>query len=330
MKYGAEETGGSSSGFAATALLPSLLEPRAISSSPVAVALRESQDESALLELVPASRAADVPDPAGSTSPVFGRVLDDLSGAPIPGTRIILDGTDVAVAGSTGVFEFSSVPVGRHSIRVEQLGYEVLDTDITLVEGPGIFLDVTLGVRPIELDPIVVFALPRRGLIDLYDLRHRVRLGFGSFVTAEEISVRGSPPMSSLVRTLPSIRMIGGTQPVFRDAFSFGQGWCSPTFYLDGMKVGSFDGIKRVETMDVALIEGYAGAASVPGEFSGSDARCGVIAVWTDRGAGLPLSSLIEAWKKGGVEISIAIQITRLAARDLGGQTGPAAEFQSR
>ena len=148
MKYGAEETGGSSSGFAATALLPSLLEPRAISSSPVAVALRESQDESALLELVPASRAADVPDPAGSTSPVFGRVLDDLSGAPIPGTRIILDGTDVAVAGSTGVFEFSSVPVGRHSIRVEQLGYEVLDTDITLVEGPGIFLDVTLGCTP--------------------------------------------------------------------------------------------------------------------------------------------------------------------------------------
>ena len=183
---------------------------------------------------------------------------------------------------------------------MEQLGYEVLDTDSTLVEGPGIVLDVTLGVRPIELDPIVVFALPRRGLIDLYDLRHRVRLGFGSFVTAEEISVRGSPPMSSLVRTLPSIRMIGGTQPVFRDAFSFGQGWCSPTCYLDGMKVGSFDGIKRVETMDVALIEGYAGAASVPGEFSGSDARCGVIAVWTDRGAGLPLSSLIEAWKKGG------------------------------
>lgn len=46
-------------------------------------------------------------------------------------------------------------------------------------------------------------------------------------------------------------------------------------------------------------MEAYQGAATVPAEFSGSDARCGVIAVWTERGMGLPLKEILEG---GGSE----------------------------
>lgn len=36
-----------------------------------------------------------------------------------------------------------------------------------------------------------------------------------------------------------------------------------------------------VHPSDVAAIEAYAGAASVPAEFGGSTGRCGAIAIWT-------------------------------------------------
>lgn len=47
-------------------------------------------------------------------------------------------------------------------------------------------------------------------------------------------------------------------------------------------------------THNFALVEAHQGAATVPAEFSGSDARCGLIAIWTDRGMGLPLKQILE------------------------------------
>ncbi len=50
-------------------------------------------------------------------------------------------------------------------------------------------------------------------------------------------------------------------------------------YYLDGIDLRGMP--VPISLREVAAVEVYKGAASLPGEFAGSDARCGAIVVWT-------------------------------------------------
>ena len=54
---------------------------------------------------------------------------------------------------------------------------------------------------------------------------------------------------------------------------------CHPTWYIDGVEVHSFE--ESTPIIDIYGIEVYRGAGEIPAEFSGSNAMCGVIVVWT-------------------------------------------------
>ena len=62
-----------------------------------------------------------------------------------------------------------------------------------------------------------------------------------------------------------------------------------PVLYIDGVQVNQpEDGeplreLKLIPAMDIEAVEVYRGAASVPPEFSGPDAMCGALVVWTRR-----------------------------------------------
>jgi len=64
-------------------------------------------------------------------------------------------------------------------------------------------------------------------------------------------------------------------------------GGCPVVFYMDNAKVHSADIVSELLNLvaagDIEAIEIYRSAAEVPGELSGPDARCGVVAVWTRR-----------------------------------------------
>ena len=62
-----------------------------------------------------------------------------------------------------------------------------------------------------------------------------------------------------------------------------------PVIYLDGIRVhrpgsGPMHVLWDVSSLDLEALEVYKGPASVPPEFSGSDAACGAIVIWTKRG----------------------------------------------
>lgn len=73
-----------------------------------------------------------------------------------------------------------------------------------------------------------------------------------------------------------------------RAAMDLVTGGCPVVFYVDNAKVHSADIVSELLNLipagDIEAIEIYRGAAEVPGELSGPDARCGVVAVWTRRG----------------------------------------------
>jgi hypothetical protein len=54
---------------------------------------------------------------------------------------------------------------------------------------------------------------------------------------------------------------------------------CKPTWWIDGVEVRSFH--ENTPIRDIYGIEIYRGPGEVPGEFSGSNAACGVIVMWT-------------------------------------------------
>lgn len=68
------------------------------------------------------------------------------------------------------------------------------------------------------------------------------------------------------------------------------RGPCPPAVYVDRMYVGGgmneepagIDGL--VIPTEVEAVEVYEGPASLPAEFGGSRAGCGVVVIWTRRG----------------------------------------------
>jgi hypothetical protein len=61
---------------------------------------------------------------------------------------------------------------------------------------------------------------------------------------------------------------------------------CQPAVFIDGVQIRAkpMELLFEMHPGSVEGIEVYQGAATVPGEFGGSSAQCGVIAVWTRRG----------------------------------------------
>lgn len=144
------------------------------------------------------------------------------------------------------------------------------------------------------------------------------RLGRGNFLGPEALEERSWTSVTQLLSTLPGVAVSRGlpfflgTAPRMGGAsaneggggnpLSGGGGGaplstsankaCFPAVYVDGMKIrgsgpagsgalgpGGIDGLLSVA--DLAAVEAYDGAAEIPGEFAGSDARCGVVALWT-------------------------------------------------
>ena len=229
-----------------------------------------------------------------------GKVLGRVSAPGGPALRGVLVSVanGSALTDERGFFEVDISDTGRIPVRFEMIGRAtVVDTVETQAE-EGVFLTVAMAVEAIELEPITVTAVSRRRMLHLDDITRRVAMGIGDFVTTDEFSARGYPSFGQFLRGHPGIRIRGGV-PVFRDAVSLSSGACSPTFYVDGVKLRSWGLASELSTLDLEMVELYRGPASTPAEYVDSDSRCGVVVLWTRRGVDLPLAEILD-WRLGG------------------------------
>jgi len=248
---------------------------------------------------------------------VLGRVLKFEGGAPIrtAQVRLLGDETDLhRLTDGQGAFIFSRVPPGTYELVFEHLAYGTYTDTIDVAPGELVNYEAQLEMRAIELEPLVVTverrALPNR-MVRFYD---RMAIGSGRFITRERIDRRQPVRITHMIGELPgvSVGLVPGTAGGSRNMVWFRRNVrldtsgrpvvCAPALYVDGMLLWrgrpgdippSLDDFLNVT--EVEAVEAYYGAASVPAEFSGSDAGCGVIAVWTRSGSTGDLAKLGEA-----------------------------------
>lgn len=252
-----------------------------------------------------------------ATGRVLGQVRDARNDRPVAAASVSVPGRpEAAQSNSRGYFVLSGLPVGEHELSVRHLGYAPLVQQVTVARGLTTEAMIGLSPDPVELAPLVAVATRSRRLetTGFYERREWGELtGGGEFFTAEDIARRNPMRISHMIADVPGVRLGNcGVQAHGCHLYSTrasagfsGQG-CKLDVYIDGTRVirGSDERhageevplpILRMTRMsnvnetvndfvlpvEIEGLEVYTGAASLPAEFSGYDARCGAVVITT-------------------------------------------------
>ena len=232
-----------------------------------------------------------------TTGRLVGRVLDARSHRPVAAAAVSITGRQEEVqTDRRGQFVLSGIPIGPYELSVRHIGYAPLTHVVTVTRGHTTEVDVGLSPDPVELEPLVATATRIRRLETqgFYDRKYWGELiGGGTFFTVQDIERRNPMRLTDLIADASGVRVRCGGRARSCRAYSgrittgFGSIPCQMSVYVDGAPVIQ-PGRRNMTTIDefvlpieVGGVEVYPGAAALPGEFAGSDARCGAIVIWT-------------------------------------------------
>lgn len=265
----------------------------------VGLSARRASQETDRLELRPSGQAVlrrdlqlgpsaplggDAPNRRGDGS-LRGVVVASENGRPVPNAEVRLVGAPPTRADSSGVFVLDALPIGSRMVEVRALGYVPERSAVDIVPGgePVRLAITSLGSL---LDTVRVTAA-RRDRMALSGFADRQKLGYGRFLTADDVARRRPTVFSDLLRNLQGIRLErnveDGTTLIRMRGMR--EDLCSPSIFVDGAYMGEVDADAVdawVPPEKIAGVELYVGT-NVPAQFSAGmiGTGCGSIAVWT-------------------------------------------------
>lgn len=229
-----------------------------------------------------------------SLSVIDGIVTDTLL-TPLSGADVTVVGTGArVVSAENGRFRMLQVPPGQYLLIVRRIGFAPASGIVEVPRSDTVRLSYSLSRSSLLLDTVRV--KERRVTMRMLEFEQRRQQGVGQFITREQIERRGSVAAKDYLRNLSGIDVspLAGEQFAGTIALSRreggslageGAGACAMQVLLDGIVMPRFFNLDLLPPpSQIAGIEVYAGAATVPPQFSGPDRRCGVIAVWTRDG----------------------------------------------
>jgi hypothetical protein len=240
-------------------------------------------------------RARDAVRDADRFSVIDGTVTDTLL-QPLGSADVSVVGTGARVVTSeNGRFLMLQVPPGQYLLVVRRIGYAPTSGIIEVPERDTLRLSYTLVRSSNLLDTVRVRS--SRVTMRMFDFEKRRQQGLGQFITQEEIERRGSIQTSDFLRYMRGVEVsvnttqaFGGTQVYSRrEGGGFDanqqQNYCPMQVLLDGIILPRYFNLDLLPPpKQIAGIEVYSGAATIPPQFGGVDRRCGVVAVWTRDG----------------------------------------------
>jgi Carboxypeptidase regulatory-like domain len=219
-----------------------------------------------------------------------GRVIDSRSRAAISGAQVILDADGRFVnADSTGTYDFAGIPKGMVDLSVRAPTFKVAHYTLQLIGNGNWVQDIELDSIPVDEHAVRLAAVPvtasgRPFNYRLQGFEIRRQSGRGQYLTDDQIRASGASNIQDAVRDMRGVAtdcsgtFYGGC----RIRMITAPARCLPVYFVDGQVDNSFGPTTPIR--DVIAMEVYTGPADVPGEFAGSNAACGVVALWTRSG----------------------------------------------
>ena len=211
---------------------------------------------------------------------IRGRVIDSELGDPLAGAVVRVRGvSSTFITDSLGLFEAIGLPPGEASVNVEMIGFSPGLFKVQLAGSDKLDRDFALDFSGHRLADVVVQARAERLMPRYADFERRRQRGLGAYFRWDELKDRSYTSVGDALRTVRGVRIRCNQQTFECFAAMVRSPQCPPTWWIDGIEVSSFH--ENTPIRDVYGIEIYRGAGEVPGEFSGANAACGVIVMWT-------------------------------------------------
>jgi hypothetical protein len=209
-----------------------------------------------------------------------GRVLDSELGEAVAAAVVrVRPGGEPLSVDSAGRFEVTGLKPGTIEVAVQATGFQSKSWKFTVQEGQTITQDFSLDFTGEKLPDLVVTARAVKLAPRYADFERRRERGVGAYLRWDEIKKKHFNTVGQAMRSIRGVKLECDQQEFecfIRMARTPG---CAPAWYVDGVQVQTFT--ENTPIRDVYGLEIYRGPSEVPGEFTGSNAACGVLVVWT-------------------------------------------------
>lgn len=233
---------------------------------------------------------------------VTGRVVDEDSDEALSGTAVeLLDWRSAVIArtftNDDGTFQLVLPGGGEYRFRASRIGYRRATTPVLRTE-ELLAVEVVIRLDPeaVLLAPLEVTGWARRTKPSpvLQGFRDRMRTGFGTYFTRDDIERRKPGLVTDVLASVPGLQLRSSGRGMHREIFFDRRGdYCPAQIFIDGFllngrsRMTASQAFTLDEAVNPAVVEGievYRGLSSMPAEFLNPDSRCGAVVVWTRRG----------------------------------------------
>jgi hypothetical protein len=225
----------------------------------------------------------------GRSFGVIDGVVSDTNLAPLQGAFVTVLSTKIRVGtGPNGRFRITRVPAGEYLIIVKRVGYRPTSAVIDVAPGDTARLSYTLETVVTELSPVTITEKPSS--LRMGEFLARRKLGFGQFMTAEQIQNVNAVFATEIFRRFQGINVSPNRARQLTEYFALSgreggnpqYGACPYAVVLDDVPLPTpFNLDLLPPPRDLGGIEVYSALGTVPAKYNGFNRGCGVILIWT-------------------------------------------------
>ena len=228
------------------------------------------------------SRTSTLEAQAQRPRSIIDGFVSDTNLVALGGATVTLLGSRLRVTtGENGRFRINAVPAGKYILTLHRVGYVPVASAVQIGEGDSLRLSFALNPIVTALDTMVVTA--KRTLDRLSGFEQRRKLGFGRFVTVDDIERRSAIYVSDILRAMPDITVVETLRG--ETAYNTRTSHCQFQFVLDEVLLPTPTDLHLLPSVhEIAGIEVYYGPATIPLQYKSANSGCGVIIVWTKGG----------------------------------------------
>jgi carboxypeptidase family protein len=233
---------------------------------------------------------------APKSLPVMRGAVTDTGGRPLEGAQVeILGLTRTATTPGSGSYRFEGIKPGKYWVVARRIGYAPRRTALSFNPGDDREIRFQLEPLPYNLPDVKVRAEDKAWMRKYQDFVWRSKASFhGYFLTRDDLDRAQGTYLGDVVRRyLPFTNSQSYFTPYFADPFAdrlgqFGastrsrfMSGCAPAVSVNGGRPMGGWAVNDFRPEDVEAVEVYRGGYQLPLEFTGWEAPCGLVIVWT-------------------------------------------------